>query len=80
MLVMGDDNLSILKDLKHADEFNNILLSDFGIEANPVKGEAGVFFLQMRYDAKTDKILVPFPRVLSKCFWVERPKGLGQYG
>lgn len=75
MSVMGDDNLSFVKQKTDMEKFNKILQSDFGIEANPNKGEHGLFFLQMRYHQ--GKILVPSPRVISKCFWIERPKGLG---
>lgn len=75
MSVMGDDNLSFVKSLSDMDKFNKILQDDFGIEANPNKGEWGLFFLQMRYNKGA--ITTPSPRVISKCFWIERPKGLG---
>jgi hypothetical protein len=83
MYVMGDDNLTIYRDLDDLEEFDKRSTDELGLVTNPAKGEAGAFFLQKRLlrDSKTNEayFVSPSPRVVSKIFWVERAKGLGPY-
>lgn len=78
MLVMGDDCLSVFRDTDDLLEISKIAAEDLGMTAHPNKGEMGWFFLQHRL--VDDHFESPIARVVSKCFWIEREKGLGPYG
>lgn len=74
--VMGDDLLRWFKSFSHLKEFAKIVKSEFNMDVSVdgVKTALGVFFLQER--VVNDKVLYPTARAVSKCLWVERPKGL----
>nr|APG78171.1 RdRp [Beihai picobirna-like virus 2] len=76
--VMGDDDLTWLKSYEDKAHIEEMLLGDLGMVVNPDKGEDGPFFLQNSLN-KEGNMVTPSPRVISKCFWVERTKGLGPY-
>lgn len=79
LMVMGDDSVSIFKNMDHVKLFSKTALKLFGTEVNPLKGEKFFFFLQKRL-TKSNHFTTPSPRVISKLVWIERPKGLGPYG
>nr|APG78168.1 RdRp [Beihai picobirna-like virus 1] len=76
-LVMGDDDLTWLKETSDKEKLAQMLKDDLGMVINPDKGEDGAFFLQNRVVGNVFQ--TPSPSVMSKMFWVERPKGLGPY-
>lgn len=76
MAVMGDDLSTWLKSHKDVPKFAKIIKDSFNMDVSwdGTKTAYGVFFLQERIH--DGKLIFPSPRAISKCLWVERPKGL----
>lgn len=76
MTVMGDDLWSWYLKPNDIKTFAEIAKKSFNMDVSwdGVKTAYGIFFLQER--VHDGKVLYPMPRVISKCLWVERPKGL----
>nr|UDL14515.1 MAG: putative RNA-dependent RNA polymerase [Picobirnaviridae sp.] len=82
MLVMGDDNLFVYKNLDY-NKFKETLKS-IGFDVEDSKDEYGLFFLQYRLfkpaSGQDHVMCYPWPRVLRSLLMKEMKKGLGKYG
>lgn len=82
MLVMGDDNCFVYKQLDHNQMIKD--MKELGFDVNPSKDEYGPMFLQYRLftDPSTDELVMAYAwtRVVRSMLFKETGKGLGPAG